>query len=427
MLELLLDNKFTLLQMVVLLALSAFFSGTETAFFSLTRQQLTNLKNENNSTGNCIINLLKDPSRLLVTILFGNLAVNIFFFSSSTVFMNELSIVAGPAFEPVAGFIVLVLIIIFGEVLPKAIGISHSLTLAKSTAVPLLIWSRIARPAQIVLSKIAGWMEPAADHHKGNLTPAELRMVLNISKKEGNFNFQAGEVIDDIMELSSLKARDIMRHRVDIVMCPVTTRVHQAIKLGYDNRFFYLLVYQDNENTPVGVVSIKELFLNAPKNNVIRPYVHPIKFIPETKRVDQILDEMIKENRVVVGVVDEYGGLEGLINIRYILEEVVGKMQNRFSEATEQPVQQLGENTYRIRGELSLKDWGDFFYDELSEHDQATATTLGGFILHTFGGIPKEGDELTIRNLKFTVENVSRNRIVTVILHMKKEGSYDCQ
>ncbi len=425
MIEALIQQKTGIIQALVLLSLSGFFSCSETAFFSLSKLELVALESEKSRMSKAILRLFKDPSKLLVSILFGNLAVNILFFSYSTVLISNLGKDQGAAFQAISGIFVLITVIVFGEVLPKATGLSYSLKMARLSIYPLLVWDFIVTPFRIVLSWIAEKLEPEEDEGHSHITPNELKMLMNISKDEGNFNFQAGEVIDDIVELSTIKAREVMKPRVDVVMCSTLTRVSKAIQLGVENKSFYIPVYQGSENNPVGVVNVKELFLSAPKNNFIRPYVKPLKFVPETKKVGELLDEMIAEQLSVVGVVDEYGGLEGVINIRYILEQVVGKMNSRFSSPKITPVVQLGENRYRILGELLLKNWDDFFYDELFEEDEMLAvTTIGGFLTYQLEHIPQPGDVVEHRNLRFTVECVSHNKVDSAILEIM-EGTSD--
>jgi len=426
MFEILFEYKFTLIQMCVLLGLSAFFSSSETAYFSLTRLQLLELENSKNRTSQAVLSLFNNPSRLLVTILFGNLTVNILFFSTSAVLIGGIGHGKGAAFQAVTGLVVLVSVIIFGEILPKAVGITYSLKLAHMVAYPLAIWSRIATPARIVLAWIAEKLEPSGNGEARNITSDELKMLMNISKGEGHFNFQAGEVIDDIVELSSIKAREIMRPRVDITMCATTTRVSEAIKIGIEHKIFLIPVYQGSENNPVGIVNIRDLFFKAAKNNVIRPYVQPIKFIPETKRVGELLDEMLKEQLTIVGVVDEYGGLEGIININFILEEVVGKMNTHASEAEPNMVQQIGPNKYRVLGELSLKDWEDFFYDELIHDDeQPVVSTVSGFIIHRMQDLPEVGNTVSYNNVTFTVEDVEHNTVHSAVVEIKEVEDAD--
>jgi len=424
MLELLLQYKFTLIQMGVLLGLSAFFSSTETALFSLSRLQLIELEKSKTKTAQTILKLFNKPSQLLVTILFGNLTVNILFFSSSAVLIGAIGDGKGASFQAMAGFVVLVTVIIFGEVLPKAVGITYSLQLANFSAYPLSIWSKTAMPARVALSWIAAKLEPSSDSEQKNITSDELKMLMSISKDEGHFNFQAGEVIDDIVELSSTKAREIMRPRIDVTMCSTTTRVSEAIKLGLEHKFFLIPVYQGSENNPIGVVDVRDLFFSAPKNNVLRPYVKPIKFIPESKRVGELLDEMLREKQTIVGVVDEYGGLEGIINIDFILEEVVGKMNTHASSQQPSMVTQLGESKYRIFGELPLKDWEDFFYDDLMEDEDSIAvSTVNGFITHHLQRIPETGDTVAYKNLLFTVEEVEHNTVHSAMLEIKESNN----
>ena len=425
MLELLLQYKFSIMQMCTLLCLSAFFSSTETALFSLSRLQLIELENSNRKSAKKILQLFNDPSKLLVTILFGNLLVNILFFSSSTVLINAIGEGKGTTFQAISGMFVLILVIIVGEIVPKAVGITYSLRVAYLAAYPLSFWSKIATPARIVLSWIAKKLEPKQNKSSKNITSDELKMLMSISQDEGHVNFQAGEVIDDIVELSTIKAREVMKPRVDISLCSTMTKVSDAIALGTQHRIFLIPVYKGNENNPIGIVDIRELFLNAKRNNTINSYVKPIKFVPETKRVDELLDEMLKNKQTVVGVVDEYGGLEGIINISFILEEIVGKMNHNHSiKNVPDMVQKISDTKYMVLGELPLKDWEDFFtIDLINEEDRIAVSTVSGFIINHLQRIPIKGEKIQFKNLVFTVESIKHNTVHSATLEIVSEES----
>lgn len=419
--ELILENIATLGPMLVLLCLSAFFSGSETAFFSLTREQITQLTRGRSRTAAALSSLLDNPSRLLVTILFGNMTVNILFFCSSAVIAGKAVEKFGDVYELLIGLTALVTVIISGEIIPKAIGVSYPVTVAKWAAMPVYIWQYIATPFRFVLQNIAKVLEPKANKRAAvRVNAAELKMLLDISQGEGRLHRFTGEMIEEIITLSTLKVKWIMTPRVDLAHCADSSPVSEAIALGRANKLLYLPVYRESENEPVGIVDIKELCLNAPPTEPIHEWVETVKFIPETKRAAETLEEMIREKTYVALVVDEYGGLAGLLTMEDILDEFTGETGYALGETDEEPVERLADNTFRVKATLPITEWKDYFEGDSAEDifEEYPVVTIGGVISAALGRLPRQGDTLKLDNLRLTVERVGKRRAESVIIQI---------
>jgi CBS domain containing-hemolysin-like protein len=411
------EHIYTLECMLVLLCMSAFFSGTETAMFSLSRLQLAELRKSSSRTSKAIIFLLDNPSKLLVTILLGNLGVNVLFFCTSAMIVGDLGKKYGHFYQFASGLAVLALVIVFGEILPKAMGVTYSLGIARISSVPIMLWGIVATPIRIFFSYIAEKLEPKPDEEP-RVNADELKFLLNISQAEGNVNAYAGEMIEDIVELSSLKIMNIMLPRTELALCPCDMKISDAIAKARDLRFFYLLVYGENEEDIKGIADIKDLCLAPEKDAPLKNFLKPIRFVPETQKAGKLLDEMIKDKQHLVIAVDEYGGIAGLVTYKGILEAAVGDMDDEFAEPEIPPVELLGPNEYRIRGDLSTSAWKDFFGREFRTDPDSPlyVTTVGGFVTYLLDRLPKKNDTVEFMNLKFTVEKVGKRRIETVIL-----------
>ncbi|OGV47917.1 MAG: hypothetical protein A2017_02400 [Lentisphaerae bacterium GWF2_44_16] len=419
--KVILEHSFAIQNMIILLCFSAFFSCSETAFFSLSRHTIEDLRKNSRKTSKAIIYLLDRPSQLLITILFGNMTVNILFFCTSAVVAEHIGKVYGGVYQFAAGIVTLVTVIIFGEILPKAIGVSHPLLLAHITSFPLLVWQYAATPFRIVLFFITEKVEPKSKEKEKEISTNELKMLLKMSQEEGKLNTHAGEIIEDIMELTSLKVKHIMVPRTELLMYSADRNVSDAVSFACKHKFYYILIYKNTEENLIGMADAKELCVLPDKSGKIEAYIKEPKYVPETKKANELLDEMIKEHMPLVITVDEFGGISGIVTVKDILEKIVGNMDGEFTEPDELPVEQLTEQIYKVKGTLSTDSWKDFFIDPVSEDNDISIlqfSTVGGFVTHLLGRMPKEGDTVSFRNLTFTVDEMAERRIDTIILRI---------
>lgn len=409
--------------MAGLLLFSGFFSGSETALFLLSREQLRKLESGRGIAATAILALTRDPTNLLVTVLFGNMIVNVLFFCMSAVLAGQVAEVYGAWAQAVSGLAALMLVIVFGEILPKAVGISHTLSTARAAAVPLLVWQYAVTPVRVVLRSLARRIEfRGRSEHERFVTPEELKMLVEMSRAEGLIGHKEGEMIADIVEIAEIRVREIMVPRVDVVRCEVATPAGEVLALARENTFSLVPVYEGDFDHVLGVVSARDLFLAGGAGD-LRTYVKPVKFVPETKRADALLRQFLDEKLDLVIVVDEYGGTAGLATLEDLLEAVIGEIEDEF-EPDKQPVESLGEKRYRLHGGLSIREWRDLFavsWDRRAPQ-APELDTIGGFVIFLLGRIPREGDQVRYQNLRFTVERVQGRRIATILLEIVESG-----
>jgi CBS domain containing-hemolysin-like protein len=360
---------------------------------------------------------LKDPLRLLVTVLFGNLLVNILFFCVSAVIAADLGNVYGSFYHFLAGIVILVSVIIFGEIMPKAIGVTYPVTVARLASLPILLWGVIAYPFREFFLFIAKLLEPDSEVHP-RITAEELKMLLNMSCKEGLLDYDAGEMIEDIMELKDLKVNRIMIPRPDMICLPVSAGIKKALEIARANNFFYIIVYRGNDENIAGIINTREICLRKNKERSIESFIKPVRFIPETARVADALEIMTKEKIPLAVAVDEYGGLAGLVTHKDILREFIGGIDNPENGRAPEPVVQLSRSKFRVRGNLPVENWKEFFGALLPVESSGTLSvaTVGGLVTLLLGQMPKEGDSVNFMNIRFTVEKMSGKRIESVIV-----------
>ena len=418
---------FVFFSMLIFLCLSAFFSGTETAFFSLTSYQLSELQHDNRQSSKLIVFLRNNPSRLLVSVLLGNMTVNILFFCIGAVFVAQIGNYSrGHIWQMIVSAIILLAVIIFGEILPKALGIKKPLIIARLACYPLSAWEFLSTPIRILVMFISSKLEPKVDSSHSQVKPEELTMLVDISKQAGAVNHKTGEMIEDIISLSNLKVKNIMTPRVDVVLCSINKSVKEAIDLAKKYKIFYLPIFAKNKDDVVGFVDTMELYRVEDKNVPVSKYTKTAKFVPETKNAAQLLNEIIINEEKVIFVVDEFGGLAGKITIDDILEEIVGEMHQIPGVSAEGQAEKVAENIFRIDASIPVNDWEDIFHVPLKIPKNCTVSSIGGLFVFLLGKLPKQGDTVTYNGLIFTVKKMKNKRIKTLELRIADCGLRIC-
>jgi len=418
-LNLFLEQIFLIIPMGILLLFSAFFSGAETALFSLSSEDRRQLVAHRRAARLLAI-LQQNPSGLLTSILFGNLIVNVLFFSTGAAAASRWSAQRGGWVEAAAGLIILLSVILFGEIVPKAVGMIHPSGVISFTALPLRLWFSWTAPFRNLIRRLLDRLHLSGSEPAGSpgITPGELRELLDAVRHEPGFGRREKEIVEDIVTLSEIRAREIMTPRTHLFRCPLDRDVHKLLDEARRQEHHRVLVYRDREDDPLGYLRIQDLVFTTESSPEIEPLLRPLWFVPETCRVDGLLRDFIEKDWSMAGVVDEYGGLAGVITIEDILAEVVGDVEEEGSAG----VVQLDETTYRLNGQLSIRSWRELFTGLLPEPEveQLAFDTLGGLVISLLGRMPRPGDSVTVCNLQLKVEAVSRRRIATVLLHLQQ-------
>ncbi len=414
------EYMFPLLLLPVLLALSAFFSCSETALFSLSPDAVRRLR-VHRRIDDLLTLLHKDPSGLLTAILFGNLIVNILFFCTGAEVMGRLAENRGGWFEALGGALVLLIVILFGEIIPKALGITHSSGVLHITAAPLRGWFYFTRPFRLFIRWVLGRIglhDSNVAGRRNYLTPGELKELLDAVQYEPGFGSHEKEILEDIVNLSDVRVREVMVPRVKVLRRSLDANRRELLEQARQHEFSHVLIYRDKDDDPLGYVSIRDLFVDGGRTESLETFIQPLVFVPETKRADVLLREFMANDWPLAAVVDEYGGLAGLVTIEDLLAEVVGD----FEPEKVAEVKKLDEVTYRLHGQLPIRAWRELFTGFLpgQEMDMLAFDTLGGFIVSLLGRMPHQGDSVSVRNLQLTVEVMQHRQIGTVLLKLNE-------
>lgn len=419
MLNFIQQNIFFALLMGGLLTCSAFFSCTETALFSLTPENVRRLRSHRRV--DYLISVLRnDPSDLLSCILFGNLIINVLFFCTGAVEAGRWAVQYGEWLEAAGGVVILLSVILFGEIVPKAAGITHPETVLRLTAPLLGGWFRLSRPFRFLIRQMLLLLRMAADHAAAAdacLTPAELKELLDAVRHEPGFGVREKAVLEDIVNLSDIRVREIMVPRVRLLRKSLSSSRDEILAAARAGEYSQVLVYRDSDDEPLGYIRVRDLFFDH-HDGGLDAFVRPLSFVPETKRADRLLREMLDGEWLLAAVVDEYGGLAGMVTLEDLFAEVIGE----FEPGYEDEISKLDESTYRLRGQLPIRAWKDLLIGILPEHEvQALAfDTLGGLVISLLRRMPVPGDTVFVRNLRLTVESMHHRQIETVLLHLNQ-------
>jgi putative hemolysin len=405
--------------MFFLLMLSAFFSGSETALFSLRPEQVRQMKKDPRIKK--LLSMLESrPSDMLTGILFGNLIINILFFCSGAVMAGRWAEQRGEWAEALGGAVILTTVIVFGELLPKALGVTHAERVVRFTFAPLTLWLRLTRGvSRIVRHVLAALHLIEMNDQPAALTRDELAEMVNAVREETDFGVTEKAVMEDIMNLSDVRVRQIMVPRVEVLRYPVDADYNEICRKACEQEISRVLIYQDHDENPLGYVPVRKLaFLSQKKS--LETLIEPLVYVPEVQRADRLLEIFIEQRLALAAVVDEYGGLAGIITIEDLFEELVGEM-----DSTEHKlIAQLSDTSYRLSGRLCIRTWRNLFRGHLAgyESEAFCSDTLGGFVIAVLGRIPEAGDVIHISNLSITVESVCQSRVDTLLLELKEKG-----
>lgn len=396
-----------------LLAASSFFSGSETVLFSLTPDQRRDLRKRRRRTGMAALRLLDDPSSLLVTVLFGNMLVNISYFSISTVLVLRLRREAGTVEASAFGAAALGALILFGEIMPKVVAVNFNIHLVRVVSIPLALLQRLLAPVRAVLVRFVRLFSRALRLHtirEERMTDEELKMLVEMSEQQGVLSRSEREMIAEVVEFGQIRVAEVMTPRVDVPAFDLALPWAELRELLVSTMWKKVPVYEDRMDNILGVVHAKDILLSDGPD--VRAHIRKVLFVPELAPVEKVLHQFREKHAHFAVAVDEYGGFAGVVTIEDILGEIVGEIETEF-EPEGPLVEQIGPNEYRVAGDLSVREWHEMFQVEV---DFPGFDTIGGLVLLLLGHIPHEGESVDFGQLTFTVERMHKRKIETIIL-----------
>jgi len=409
------QNVSHIILMLLLLTGSAFFSGSETAFFNLSRRQINLLQKSKHKLQNLTAKLLSEPSRLLSCLLFGNMTVNVLFYAVASVLTVRLEQQVGVTAAVITALLSFCLLVLFGEILPKSLAYTNSKSLSVTAALPAFLCLRVFTPVVLVFRFLI--VEPALRLLLGPakttkpVTTEEFKSLIEQVQKRGLITIDENKLLTEVIELGFRKVRDCLRPRVDMVACAVTDSPQHARKTMLKNHLTKLPVYVETIDNIVGMVDLRRLLLRP--DTSLDKLVRRVNFVPEQKTIESLLEFFRQTHTDTAIVVDEYGGIAGSVRLEDIVEELLGPIE---LTGGVEPIEQIGPFEYRLAGNLPIHDWAGAFG---IEPEATRISTVGGLVTAALGKIPKAGDTAHLKNLKFTVERVRKHRVETLILTLE--------
>lgn len=408
-----------LLSLFILIFLSAFFSGSETAFMSVNRIKIKEKVQRGDDHAVKVDKLLQDQTKLLTTILIGNNLVNIAASSIATALSIELF---GSKGVGIATGVVTLLILVFGEITPKSLGNNRSIDYAKIAAVPLYYLEIILSPFIYLFTKIVNlFVKDKSLISSAFLSEEEIRRFVDVSQREGVIKETEQEMIQSVFDFDDTLVKEIMIPRIDMVCIEKNASLKDLIKLGVEKGHSRIPVFEESIDNIIGLIYIKDLLelLLEQKDDVdIEEFVKPIYFIPEGKPINQLLSEMKDRKEHMAIVVDEYGGTSGLITIEDLLEEIVGDIQDEF-DLEKSYIEVIDDNKLLLDGRVDIEELNRYLKDPLAESDDYE--TVSGLVLYYLNRLPVQGEKLELEDVSFVIESIIDNRIRKIKLISEKE------
>lgn len=413
------DTIINCISTITLLVCSALISGSEVAFFSLTQKELDEIKNEESSNAKKAFDLISNPKKLLANILIANNAINILivllFSSLGDVFFKHLTYTI---FSISVRFLIEVVLItfvilIFGEVLPKVYANKNSKKFALLMSPVLLFLSKIFGVVSYPLIGLSNFIEKYLSNSKSNFSVDDLSQALELTSEKETTTEQKN-ILEGIVNFGNTETVQIMNPRIDISAISKASTFKEILDNIAKNGFSRNPVYDNNNiDEIVGVLYAKDLLPHLHKQNfdwttlLREPF-----FVPENKKLDDLLIDFQERKNHLAIVVDEYGGTSGLVTLEDVIEEIVGDISDEFDQ-DDLSYSKIDDKTYVFDGKINLKDFCKVVnLDEMSfEKDKGESETLAGLILELSGKFPRKFEKINYQNLTFTIEAIERKRI----------------
>ncbi len=404
---------------IVLLFLSAFFSGTEIAFFSISKIDLSNLKEERTGSARKIVKLLSDQRKLLITILTGNTLVNI----SAAIIATLLTVrlIRRYQFSETWGMIIEVvsvtfLILIFGEIIPKVFAVKRPVAFARKVVFWIDLVCLIFYPVSSFLERLTELFSKVFHLKKSErlLSEDELRTLIELGEEKGMIQEEEKDMIDSIFEFGETTVREIMVPRIDMVCLEVNTPIEKLAELIQEAGHSRIPIYKGRIDNIIGIIHAKDLIpfsVNTKKIVGLDKLARAAYFVPESKKIDELLREFQREKTHMAIVVDEYGGTAGLVTLEDVIEEIVGEIQDEYDR--EQPLfRKIAENIWLVDAKIDIPEFNENFPEPLPEREDYES--LGGLIFSITGSVPEEKEIISYNHYKFQIEKLEGQRIAKV-------------
>ena len=409
-----------ILIVIGLLALSAFFSSSETAMMAVNKIRVRNLAGAGLSSAQTLMKVLDNQPKMLSAILIGNNIVNISASSLATILVTR---AFGDMYVGVGTGILTLLVLIFGEITPKTSATLYSETMALRFAKPIYMIMQVLTPVIFIVDKLSQGvlrlLHVDPNKKQDAITEDELRTIVEVSHEEGVIESDEKKMIYNVFDFGDSVAKDIMVPRIDMTFIDVDATFSEVIEVFREVKYTRYPVYEETTDNVIGIINIKDLLLTEnQKKFCIRDYLREPLYTYEFKKTAELMVELRKTQNNIAIVLDEYGATAGLITLEDMLEEIVGEIRDEYDEDEEDLIRRIGPREYVVEAAMKLDDLNDQLGLDLESEDY---DSIGGFIIGLLDHLPEEGEEVTHKTLRFVVDKVDRNRIDKIHLYIQEE------
>ncbi|HIC48838.1 MAG TPA: HlyC/CorC family transporter [Dehalococcoidia bacterium] len=409
------------LLIVVFLVLSAFFSSSEAAFLSFQKTRLSHLVNTNVPGAKRVSEMIANMERLLSTILLGNNLVNVAFSAIITILSVEL-LGGGPLAVGFATLLGTILLLIFGEIIPKSVAIRKSEKLSLLYARPLKSLEIALFPAILFLQWLSNITQNLLGRNDSEetITEGEILSMIDIGEAEGTVEPAEAEMLENVFRFGDQQVREVMTPRPEIVSIERGITLQEFLQIYAENTHTRFPVHKESRDDIVGIISAKDILRalatrGVQENESVTDIVRDVYFVPETKPVSELFEELRRTGHQMAICLDEYGGIAGLVTIKRLTEVIVGKVGEE-GESPEEEYSNIRPNLFQIEGGMDIGEANEEMELNLPEGDYET---IAGFVLSQLGEIPSVGDQFEYKNLLFRIQEMDRFRIESLLIRKK--------
>ncbi|MEM6644216.1 MAG: gliding motility-associated protein GldE [Bacteroidota bacterium] len=416
--------------LITLLLFSGLISGSEVAFFSFNHSQIKDFSLSEDQREKKIGRLLHNPKRLLATILILNNLVNIFIVTISTYATWQLVGEQGKQGVIIAALttVITVLIIFFGEIIPKVYANHNGLSFAKLTSGLLLLSYKLFKPISWFLMTITNLIEKRVEKRGYNLSVEEIHQALEISVEREEVTEKEKGILKGIVNFGTLSVKQVMRSRMDITAFDKETDFHELMNQINKNGYSRIPIYSETIDKVEGILYIKDLLphIEMEEDFQWQELLRPAFFVPESKKIDDLFRDFQEKQVHMAVVIDEYGGTSGLITMEDVIEEIVGEINDEFDDESEIAYNKLDNNTFIFEGKVSLNDFCKITQTDITIFDsiKGESESLGGLLLEMHSKLPSAGEKIHFNYFVFTVVAVDLRRIKRVRVHIKTDKNH---
>lgn len=409
---------------LILLVGSALISGSEVAYFSLSPTDKQNLEDRDTRNSRAVLELIRKPVRLLGTILITNNFINVGIVIISSFVMNRLINFGTSKTLQFMTQVVIVtfILLLFGEILPKLYANLYASRFAQFMAYPLKFFEKLFYPISSMLIYSTSMVNRRLARKKQNISMDDLSEALELTSKDIS---EEKNILEGIIKFGNIDVKEIMKARIDVVSADIKTNLDELISIAIDSGYSRIPIYDKTFDNVKGILYIKDLLphIHKSKNFKWQSLIRPLYYVPENKKIDDLLNEFQTKKIHMAIVVDEYGGTSGIITLEDIIEEIVGEITDE-SDEDEVFFDQISGNEYLFDGKILLNDLYKILEteDDIFESVKGDADTLAGLILELKGDFPDRGEKTSFRNFEFIIEAVDKRRIKQIRLIISPEN-----